>query len=174
MGIDLCRTCRSTSTTSQSGNSSSCRFISHRVFLKSFCKGQHPHQSVDTFFILAMMQDKLTDLWGNRLLQNASFDLDDFTKWEFIFMQVPAPPYPLSIEPGTHICVFYKTDFDVVYSFYNSGFAVLYQSRSSMSPSPSLVVGITKKHMCVRTCVRTSKKQMCVRNAHMLLLQNIF
>ena len=38
--------------------------ISHKVFLKSFCKSQFPHKSVNLFFILVIMKDELTDLWG--------------------------------------------------------------------------------------------------------------
>ena len=44
--------------------------ISHEVFLKSFRKSHFPHKSVNLFFILVMVKDKLTDLWGSRLLQN--------------------------------------------------------------------------------------------------------
>jgi len=39
--------------------------ISHKVFLKSFCKGQSPHKSVNVFFILVIVKDKLTGLWGS-------------------------------------------------------------------------------------------------------------
>ena len=38
--------------------------ISHKVFLKSVCKGQFPHKSVKLFFTLAIVKDKLTDLWA--------------------------------------------------------------------------------------------------------------
>ena len=40
-------------------------FISHTVFLKSVCKSQFPHKSVNLFFISVIEQDKLTDLWGS-------------------------------------------------------------------------------------------------------------
>ena len=40
-------------------------FISHKVFVKSFCKSQFPRKSVKLFFILATMKYKLTDLCGN-------------------------------------------------------------------------------------------------------------
>jgi hypothetical protein len=40
------------------------------VFLKLFCKSQVPHKSVNLFFILVAVKDKLTDLWGSWLLQN--------------------------------------------------------------------------------------------------------
>jgi len=43
--------------------------ISHKVFVKSFCKSQFPHKFVN-FFILVIMKDKVTDLCGNKLLQN--------------------------------------------------------------------------------------------------------
>jgi len=37
-----------------------------RRYLPAFtCKSQFPHKSVNFFFILGMMKDKLTDLWGN-------------------------------------------------------------------------------------------------------------
>ena len=39
--------------------------ISHKVFLKSFCKSQFPHKSVNLFFISVTVKDKLTDLWGS-------------------------------------------------------------------------------------------------------------
>ena len=45
--------------------------ISHNEFLKSFCKRQCPHKSVNLFFTLVIVTDKLTDLWGSRLLQHA-------------------------------------------------------------------------------------------------------
>ena len=32
--------------------------ISHQVFLKSFCKGQSPHKSVNLFCVLVKMKDK--------------------------------------------------------------------------------------------------------------------
>ena len=37
--------------------------ISHKVFEKLFCKSQFPHKSVNFFFILVIVKDKLTDLW---------------------------------------------------------------------------------------------------------------
>ena len=39
--------------------------ISRRVVLKSFCKREFPHKSVNLFFILVIVKDKLTDLWGS-------------------------------------------------------------------------------------------------------------
>ena len=33
--------------------------------LKSFCKSQFLHKPVDFFFILVIVKDKLTDLWGS-------------------------------------------------------------------------------------------------------------
>ena len=39
--------------------------ISHTVFLKSFCKSQFPHKSVNLFFTLVIAKDKLRDLWGS-------------------------------------------------------------------------------------------------------------
>ena len=38
--------------------------ISHKVFVKLFCKRQFPHKFVNLFFILVIVKDKLTDLWG--------------------------------------------------------------------------------------------------------------
>ena len=38
--------------------------------MKSFWKSQYPHTSVNLFFILVMIKDKLTDLYGNWLLKN--------------------------------------------------------------------------------------------------------
>ena len=40
------------------------------MFQKSFGKSQFPHKFVNSFFILVIIKDKLTDLWGNWLLQN--------------------------------------------------------------------------------------------------------
>ena len=40
-------------------------FNSQTVFVKSFCKSQFPHKSVNLFVILVMIKDKLTDLWGS-------------------------------------------------------------------------------------------------------------
>jgi len=45
-------------------------FILQKVFTKTFGKNQFPYKSVFVFFILVMIKDKLTDLCGNRLLQN--------------------------------------------------------------------------------------------------------
>ena len=38
--------------------------------LCSFCKSQFPHRSINLFFVLVIKNDTLTNLWGNRLLQN--------------------------------------------------------------------------------------------------------
>ena len=40
------------------------------IFLKSFCKCQLPHKSVNISSIITYIKSKLTDLCGNRLLQN--------------------------------------------------------------------------------------------------------
>jgi len=45
-------------------------FISHKVFLRAFCKSRLTHKSVNVFFILVIVKNKLTDLCGNRLLQD--------------------------------------------------------------------------------------------------------
>jgi hypothetical protein len=39
--------------------------ISQKMFTQLFCKGHFPHKSVNLFFILVIMQDKVTDLWGS-------------------------------------------------------------------------------------------------------------
>ena len=36
--------------------------IAHKELVKSFCKSQFPHKSVNTFFIVANIKKKLTDL----------------------------------------------------------------------------------------------------------------
>ena len=46
------------------------RVHSHTVFFKSICRSQLPHKSVNVSFIISDIQNKLTDLGGNRLLQN--------------------------------------------------------------------------------------------------------
>ena len=40
-------------------------FISHKVVLTSIFKSRFPHKSVNLFFILVIVKDKLTDLWGS-------------------------------------------------------------------------------------------------------------
>ena len=37
--------------------------------MKPVCRSQFQHKLVNLFFILVMINDKWTDLWGNRLLQ---------------------------------------------------------------------------------------------------------
>ena len=44
--------------------------ISHKVFLKSFCRSQRPHKSVNLSFTVTSNKNKQTDLCGNILLQN--------------------------------------------------------------------------------------------------------
>ena len=41
------------------------KLISQKVFIKSFCRSQFPHKSVNSFLILVMIKDELTDLCGN-------------------------------------------------------------------------------------------------------------
>ena len=41
--------------------------LRERLFIKSFCKSQFPHKSVNLFFILVKMRDTLTHLCGNLL-----------------------------------------------------------------------------------------------------------
>ena len=41
------------------------RLVSQKVFVKSSCRSRFPHKSVNLFFILAIINKKLTDLWGN-------------------------------------------------------------------------------------------------------------
>jgi len=53
------------------------QFMSHKVFLKSFCKRQFPHKSVNVFSALVMIKDKLTNLCENRFLQNDCIDCID-------------------------------------------------------------------------------------------------
>ena len=47
-----------------------CNLISQKMFLKSFCSSQLPHKSVDLSLTITNIKNKLTDLCGNRLLQN--------------------------------------------------------------------------------------------------------
>ena len=44
--------------------------ISHKVFVKSFCSSQLPHKSVNSSFTITHIENNLTDLCGNWLLQN--------------------------------------------------------------------------------------------------------
>ena len=39
--------------------------IFQKVFIKSFCRGQFSHKSVNLFFVIVIMKNKLTDLRGN-------------------------------------------------------------------------------------------------------------
>ena len=39
--------------------------ISHKVILKSFCRSQHPHKSVNLSLTITNLKNKLTDLCGN-------------------------------------------------------------------------------------------------------------
>jgi hypothetical protein len=39
-------------------------WAARQVFLKSSCKSQFPHKYVKVFFILVIVKDKLTGLWG--------------------------------------------------------------------------------------------------------------
>ena len=45
-------------------------FISQNMFIRSFCKSQFPHKSAKISFVLVIIKDMLTDLYGNWLLQN--------------------------------------------------------------------------------------------------------
>ena len=45
-------------------------FISQNLFVKSFCKSQFPHKSVNLSFSITNVKNKFTDLCGNWLLQN--------------------------------------------------------------------------------------------------------
>ena len=45
-------------------------FGSQKVFTKLFCKSRFPHKFVNLFFISATIEDKLTNLCGDWLLQN--------------------------------------------------------------------------------------------------------
>ena len=44
--------------------------ISPKVFIKLFCKSPFPHKSVNLFYLLVIIKANLTDLCGDRLLQN--------------------------------------------------------------------------------------------------------
>jgi len=44
--------------------------VSHKASINSFCKNQFPQKSVNLFFRLVTMRDKLRDLCGNCLLPN--------------------------------------------------------------------------------------------------------
>jgi hypothetical protein len=46
------------------------KLISQKVLVKSFSKIQLPHKSVNVSFIITNVKNKLTDVCGNRLLQN--------------------------------------------------------------------------------------------------------
>ena len=45
-------------------------FISHKVLIKSFGKSEFPHKYVNLFLIITNTKDRMTDLCGNRLVQN--------------------------------------------------------------------------------------------------------
>jgi len=57
------------------GNPNQIDLISQKVFIKSFFKSQFPHKSVNLFFILVTMKDKLTDLtFAKRLYKHFLWD----------------------------------------------------------------------------------------------------
>ena len=39
--------------------------VSQKVLIKSFRRSKFPHKSVNIFFILVIVKDKFTDLWGS-------------------------------------------------------------------------------------------------------------
>jgi hypothetical protein len=45
-------------------------FISHEVIINSFCKSKFPHELVNLSLSITIIKNKLTDLWGNGLVQN--------------------------------------------------------------------------------------------------------
>jgi hypothetical protein len=45
-------------------------FISHKVFLKTFCRSQLPHKPVNLSFTITYIKNQLTNLWGSSVLQN--------------------------------------------------------------------------------------------------------
>ena len=51
---------------------SSAVLVSHKVLLKSFCRSQLPNKSVNLCVTCTNIKSKLTDLCGNRLIQNDS------------------------------------------------------------------------------------------------------
>ena len=57
---------------SERASASGWTFISQNEFLKSFCKSQVTHESVNLLSMLVTVQGKLTYLCGNPLLQNDS------------------------------------------------------------------------------------------------------
>jgi len=41
----------------------------------AFCKSQFPHKSAKSFFILVIVKNEMTDLWGSLLLQNDLYNI---------------------------------------------------------------------------------------------------
>ena len=56
--------------------------ISKKVFMKSICKSQFPQKNVNLSFSITKIKNQLTDLCGNRLLQNDH--INTFCKTRYI------------------------------------------------------------------------------------------
>ena len=54
----------------RAGGKAGIQLISHRVFLKSFCRSQLPHKFVDVSSAITDMENNMTDFCGNGLSQN--------------------------------------------------------------------------------------------------------
>ena len=68
---------------------SKCRFVSHKVFIESFCESGFPHKSVNLFCILVIIKDKLTDVCRNGLWQK---DFNAFYEMKIISTTMAEPP----------------------------------------------------------------------------------
>ena len=85
-------------------------FISHKVFLSSFCRSQLPHKSVNLSFTITNKKNKLTDLWEltftkrlskhfvwdkNPVCQSISIKVDQVPGW--IIEEIPkCAPFGIS------------------------------------------------------------------------------
>ena len=77
------------------------------VFIKLFCKSQFPHKSVNLFFILVIIKDKLTDLCGNLLLRKDFIN----TFWE---IRSPGKEWSKRVRRvqfgGQHLCCVWEAN----------------------------------------------------------------
>ena len=60
------------------------RLFHHTKVSKSFCKSQFPYKFVKLFFMLMIVQNKLTDLGGGGLLQNNFKTLCEISSGVFV------------------------------------------------------------------------------------------
>ena len=74
------------------------KLISQKLLTRSFCKSQLPHTSVNLFFTLVILKDKLTTLCGNQPLQKSFISTFCETKIASPSSQNSVPPEPTAVK----------------------------------------------------------------------------